>query len=179
MESITIGFSRPQGGFQPFSWLIRLAYWSPFSHAYLRYEIPEVGTVIFQASGLKVNLIGQTLFDSKEDIYAEFSLPISAEEKAKLIKFTVSQLGQPYNVVGIFGMAWVRLGQLLGQKWHSPFNYTGSSAFCSEIIAQILESYENISLGDVADDSPQAVYQILVMNKLSSSVPSQKSGSDT
>lgn len=161
MDSITIGFSRPKGGFQPFSWLIRLAYWSAFSHAYIRFNMPRLGDVVFQASGLKVNLIGRTLFDSKEDIYKEFTLPISIKKKNELIKFAVDQLGKPYNIKGIFGMAFVRIGQLLGLKWHSPFSYNESSAFCSEIVAKILEKYEDIDLGNVADDSPQAVYSVL------------------
>jgi hypothetical protein len=166
MKNITIGFSRPKSGFQPFSWIIRLAYWSPFSHAYVKFDLPNVGTVVFQASGLKINLINETLFDSVEDIYKEFTLPISEEKKTALIKFAFDQLGKPYNVIGIFGMAYVRIGQWLGFKWNSPFPYSNSSAFCSELVARILEQYENIQLGDVADDSPQAVYAILSKLKL-------------
>lgn len=161
MDSITIGFSRPKGGFQPFSWLIRLAYWSPFSHAYVQFNIPKIGNVIFQASGTKINLIGEPLFNSKEMIYKEFTLPISSKKKIELIKFAVAQLGKPYNLRGILGMAIVRIGQLLGLKWHSPFSYTGTEAFCSELVAKILEKYESIDVGPVADDSPKAVYDIL------------------
>ena len=161
MNEITIGFSRPKGGFQPFSWLIRLAYWSPFSHAYVQFDIPKSGTVIFQASGAKINLISEELFNSKELIYKEFTLPISAKNKKEVIKFAIAQLGKPYNLRGILGMAIVRVGQLLGFKWHSPFAYNGSSAFCSEIVANILEKYEDINLGNAADDSPKAVYDVL------------------
>ena len=144
-----------------FSWVIRLAYWSPFSHAYVQFDIPNIGTVIFQASGLKINLIGEPLFNSIEDIYAEFTLPITEEKKTELIKFAFGQLGKPYNVRGILGMTYVRIGQLLGLNLSSPFPYSDSSAFCSELVARILEQYENIDAGNVADDSPQAVYDIL------------------
>lgn len=159
--NIIIGFSRPKSGFQPFSWLIRLAYWSPFSHAYVQFDIPKVGPVIFQASGTKINLISEELFNSKEIVYKEFTLPISSKKKMEVIKFAIEQLGKPYSLRGILGMAIVRIGQLLGKKWHSPFNYNGSSAFCSEIVAKILEKYENIDMGNVSDDSPKAVYDVL------------------
>jgi len=161
MNEITIGFSRPKGGFQPFSWLIRLAYWSPFSHAYVQFDIPKIGTVIFQASGAKINLISEKNFNSKEFIYREFTLPISSKKKIEVMKFAIDQLGKPYNIRGILGMSIVRIGQLLGKNWSSPFAYNGSSAFCSEIVANILEKYEDIDMGNVADDSPQAVYAIL------------------
>jgi hypothetical protein len=161
MDSITIGFSRPKSGFHPFSWLIRLAYWSPFSHAYVKFDIPKIGNVIFQASGMKVNLIGEDLFNSKEFIYEEFALPITKKRKIELVKFAVGQLGKPYNVVGILGMVYVRAGQLFGIHLNSPFPYTGSSDFCSEVVAHILETYEDLDLGNVADDSPQAVCYVL------------------
>lgn len=161
MDSIAIGFSRPKGGFQPFSWLIRLAYWSPFSHAYVQFDIPKVGTVIFQASGSKINLVSEELFNSQEVVYKEFVLPISSRKKIELIKFAIAQLGKPYNLRGVLGMGIVRIGQLLGFKWHSPFMYTGSEAFCSELVAKILEKYEDLDVGNVSDDSPQSVYAVL------------------
>ena len=161
MEKIIIGFSRPKAFFEPFSWLIRLAYWSPISHVYIRFELNGM-PVVFQASGLKINLVSDVLFDSVEDIYKEFTLPIAEDKKKALIHFAINQLGKPYNVLGIFGMALVRIGQLLGIKINSPFPYNGSSDFCSELVAHILESYEGINIGtNPADDSPQAILNLL------------------
>ena len=162
MAQIVVGFSRPSGWFEPFSWLIRLAYWSPFSHAYIRYSSTDLGVdLIVQASGLEINLIEQSIFDSEEVIYKEFTLPISDENKSAMVKFAFAQLGKPYNVLGIFGMAWVRIGQLLGLNLKSPFQYNGSSAFCSQFVAYILENYDNIDFGNVANIAPSDIYAVL------------------
>jgi hypothetical protein len=162
MQQITVGFSRPNGWFEPFSWLIRLAYWSPFSHSYIKYSIEEMNlNVIIQASGLVINLIGETVFDSKEIIYKEFTLPISDADKLSLVEFGLNQLGKPYNVLGIFGMAWVRFGQLVGLKLKSPFKYNQSSAFCSELVAYMLKNFDNVKISNVSDLSPKDVYNIV------------------
>ena len=77
MNEIIVGFSRPKSGFEPFSWLIRAVTKSPFSHAYIRFYSEEYDRwLIFQASGAKVNFIGQTMFDGIETIYEEFNVPV-------------------------------------------------------------------------------------------------------
>ena len=165
MDSIIVGFSRPKTWLEPFSWLIRLAYWSPISHAYIRFELDGI-PMVFQASGLKINLVSQSLFDSAEDVYKEFTLPISEDNKKALIKFAINQLGKPYNILGILGMAIVRIGQLIRLKIKSPFPYNGASDFCSELVAYILETYDNVKIDEnPADESPQAVLDLL--NKIS------------
>jgi hypothetical protein len=162
MDQITVGFSRPSGWFEPFSWLIRLAYWSPFSHTYIKYNVPGLNmNLIIQASGLQINLISEDVFNSREIIYKEFTLSIDSANKKSLIQFGLSQLGKPYNVKGIFGMMFVRLGQLLGKNWNNPISYTGSSDFCSELVAYILENFDNINMGDVSNLAPSDVYKIL------------------
>jgi hypothetical protein len=147
--------------FSPFSWLIRLAYWSPISHVYIRFDLDGI-PVVFQASGLKINLVSDALFNSEEIVCKEFTLPISSENKEALKTFSINQLGKPYNIMGIFGMGLVRIGQLLGIKIKSPFKYNGSSDFCSELVSYILKTYENINIGDnPADESPQSVLNLL------------------
>ena len=161
MNSIVVGFSRPKAWLEPFSWLIRLAYWSPISHAYIRFELNGI-PVVFQASGLKINLVSEALFDSVEFVYKEFTLPIEEDKKKLLIEFAINQLGKPYNIWGILGMSIVRMGQLIGIKISSPFPYNGSSDFCSELVAYILETYDGIDIGEnPADESPQAVLALL------------------
>lgn len=161
MGSLVVGFSRPRSWFEPFSWLIRLAYWSPISHAYIRFELDGI-PVVFQASGMKINLISQSMFDSVDLPYKEFILPIAEDKKKALIQFAINQLGKPYNIWGILGMAVVRMGQLVGIKINSPFKYNGSSDFCSELVAYALETYDGIDIGEnPADESPQAVLNLL------------------
>ena len=162
-NTIVVGFSRPKGWFEPFSWLIRLAYWSPFSHAYVRFELQKAQrNLVFQASGLSVNFISDVNFNAKEVIYKEFIIPIT-KDKLDLLRFAIDQLGKPYSIKGILGMAMVRVGQILGIKINNPFSYDSSSDFCSELTAYILENYSNISINEpVANLAPADLYKIIV-----------------
>jgi hypothetical protein len=174
MDTIVVGFSRPSGWFEPFSWLIRLAYWSSFSHTYIKYNVKELNiNLIIQASGLTVNLISENVFDPRENIYKEFTLPIEIKNKKALIQFGLNQLGKPYNIFGIFGMAWVRLGQVIGRKWNNPISYNGSSDFCSELVGYLLENFENINAGNVANLAPVDVYKIISQLKVNAQSISQ------
>jgi hypothetical protein len=161
MDSIVIGFSKPAAWFAPFSWLIRLAYWSPFSHSYIRVQLNGLSeNIVIQASGLVVNFIGEPLFDTKENIYKEFAFPI--KDKKALLQFAINQLGKPYSISGILGMALVRLGQLVGIKISNPFQYDQSSDFCSEMVAYILENYEGVKITQpVANLAPADLYKIV------------------
>ena len=138
MNSIVVGFSRPKAWLEPFSWLIRLVTKSPVSHAYIRYYDDYTGRwVIFQASGLSVNLVGQNMFNSKEYVYREYEIPISDATKLSVIQGATDKLGAPYGTAQIVGFGWVLLMRLFGRKVNNPF-YSGSSYFCSELVDEIL-----------------------------------------
>ena len=133
MDQIIIGFSRPSGWFEPFSWLIRLVTRSPYSHVYIKYYNPYANRwEIFQASGLKVNFVGQALFNSQEIIYKEFVIPVSAQTKLATVQFAIDNVGKPYGIGQIAGIGWVLLMRVFGKRVANPF-YSGSSYFCSEV----------------------------------------------
>lgn len=162
-DSLFVGFSRPSGWFEPFSWLIRLVCWSPYSHAYIKYFDSYANRwIIFQASGLKVNFIGHELFSTEEFICGEFEIPITSDIKLSTIQFAIDNVGTPYGVLQIAGFVWVLLANLFGNKVKNPL-YSGSSWFCSEIVTQILDQIK--SIGDTMDPStatPKDVYNFLL-----------------
>ena len=161
MGQIIVGFSKPKGGFQPFSWLIRLVTWSPISHAYIKYYNSYADRwVIFQASGSKVNVVGETLFNNIENIYSEFSIPVSASTKQKVIQGSIDKLGAPYGIKQIIGFGWVLLMRLLRRKVKNPF-YSTSSFFCSELTSDELEEMGLNGL-DASAVSPWDVYKFIV-----------------
>ena len=162
MAQLIVGFSKPKAFFEPFSWLIRLAYWSPVSHAYVKLNLNELNKqIIFQASGLSINLIGQDEFAYKENVYKEFTFPITDQNRIALIGFAIDQLGKSYSVLGVCGIALVRVCKLLGININNPVSYSQSSAFCSELTAYILENYEGLQLGDVANLSPSQLLTLI------------------
>ncbi len=161
MDTIIVGFSKPAAFFEPFSWLIRLATWSPFSHAYIRYENSYADrNEIFQASGLVLNFIGETLFDTKEDIYAEFSIPISEATKLKTIQFAIDNVGKPYAMGQIVGFPIVWFMGLFGKKINNPF-YSGGNYFCSELVCDVLNEINGTTL-DSSVMTPKDAYTYLI-----------------
>ncbi len=161
MTSIVVGFSKPKAFFEPFSWLIRLVTWCPFSHAYIRYENPYANRVeIFQASGMKVNFIGQTMFDSLENIYAEFNIPISDAAKLATVQLAIDKVGSPYGVGQVVGFGWVLLMRSFGKNVKNPFA-SNSSFVCSEMVAEILNEINGSNL-DASVMTPKDVYRYIL-----------------
>ena len=151
MDSIVVGFSKPKGWFEPFSWLIRLVTWSAYSHAYIKYYNSYASRwEIFQASGLKVNFVGATLFDSEEVICKEFTIPITTQAKLELVQFAIDNVGKPYGVGQIFGILWVLFMRAFGIKVKNPFA-SSSSDFCSELTEEVLNKI--VGEGDPLDPS--------------------------
>jgi hypothetical protein len=162
MASIIIGFSTPIK-FNLFSFLIRTVCRSPMSHAYVKYYDEYAGMwVIFQASGLEVNYIGQDKFNTLENVIAEFEIPVSEELKLKAVQYSISKLGTPYGVKHIFGIGIVLLARLFGKKIKNPFADNGATMVCSELADDTLVVIdENVTL-DPETAMPIDVYNFLV-----------------
>jgi hypothetical protein len=160
-NTIIVGFSKPNGWFEPFSWLIRLVTWSAFSHAYIRYYDAYAGRwVIYQASGLKVNFMGQTMFDSAEDIYAEFEVSILDATKQGVVQKAIDKVGSPYGIGQIVGFGWVLFMRLFGKTVANPL-YSPSSFVCSELVSDILIEINAGNL-DPSTMTPKDVYNFIL-----------------
>lgn len=166
-SSVIVGFSRPKAWLEPFSWLIRIVEgnpikWCPFSHAYIKYYNSYADRwEIFQASGIKVNFVGETLFDSEEVIYKEFTIPISNAAKLSTVQFAVDNVGLPYGVMEIVGFGWVMLMNAFGKKVKNPFS-TNSAWFCSQLTETVLNEIMNdADQLDPAVCSPKDLYSFL------------------
>jgi hypothetical protein len=161
VDSIIIGFSRPKSWFVPFAWLIMLVTWCKFSHAYVRYENAYANrNMVFQASGLKVNFMGQTMFDGEENVYAEFNIPISDAAKLSTVQFAIDNVGSSYAVGQILGFPIVWFMAMFGKKIRNPF-YSGSNYFCSELVCDILNEINGTAL-DSSVMTPKDIYGYLL-----------------
>jgi hypothetical protein len=161
IDNIMVGFSKPKGGFEPFSWAIIAATKSPFSHAYIKYyDSYAAKWVIYQASGTKVNFMGETMFNSKEDTKAEFIIPISIETKKKVVQYAIDNVGLPYGILKIFGFAWVIICRSFGKKVKNPFSNNNATMVCSELVSCILDEV----VLDSDDIDPETATPIDVYN---------------
>lgn len=141
-DSIVFGFSRPSNLFPPplFAWLIMLFDWSNFSHSYIRFHSDAYDRdLVYQASGLKVNFIGWTMFQSEEVIVHEFQIPISTETKMKIVQYAIDNVGTPYALGAALGIVLVKITALFGKKIKNPISQKGY--WCSEVAAIVLGDY--------------------------------------
>lgn len=167
MEKIYIGFSRPKGWFEPFSWLIRLSQWTSYSHVYIRIPSASIGRdIVYQASGLAVNFIGSQRFQTKEIIVKEFPINVSPESKTKVLQFSVDSAGAPYGIKDVLGIAWVLLNSYVGRKVANPFKDGTTSFVCSEFVGDILKNDLGAQLPDPESIDPKTVYEFLMKNQV-------------
>jgi len=135
---IIFGFSRPKGWFQPFSWAIRFFTWSNISHAYIKFYSTKYDRwLIYQASGLAVNFIGDAMFAPKEVIVEEYEIPISELTKNKTIEYAIDKCGSSYGVLEILGLLLVILAKKVGKNIPNIL-YNNNTFVCSELAADIL-----------------------------------------
>jgi len=164
MANLIIGFSKPKKWFEPFSWLIRLVTSSPFSHAYIKFYSQSYDrTLIYQASGLKVNFIGQPMFDSSELTVAEFTIPITDDALESTVQYAIDRCGSSYGILQILGFGAVLFMRTFGKKIQNPL-YSGDTYVCSELVSDILIEIGQAN-GDVIDPStmsPKDVYDYLI-----------------
>lgn len=134
MKKIKIGFSKPKNHIFPiFSWGIRLFQgWTDYSHVYLKFHSDSLDKdIIYQASGLQVNFVGNELFSKHVHIIKEFEIEIDDNDYINLLQFAVDNAGKPYSIIDIIAILFNKPKLLDGNKKY----------ICSELIATILAKY--------------------------------------
>ena len=165
MRKITIGFSRPKARFQLFADAIMAVDGSNFSHAYVRFHMDSYDRdVVFQASGLKVNLIEWNNFQAIETVVKEFAIPTSNETQLYVVQFAIDNLGAPYDIAGIVDVAAEKFAKLFGKKIKPPVSQNGY--YCSELVAHVLEDFfaAKLTTDQVKRMTPTDVYNYLLAN---------------
>lgn len=133
---IYVGFST---GSSLFSRLIRWASDSNVSHTYLRIPIPRhEKSLIFQASGMAVNLESEKIFWGRSKTINEFECELSPEQAHALETFILEGLGVPYSIQHIVGMVWVLLCRGMGFHVKNPLSEGGHAYVCVEVVAKVL-----------------------------------------
>jgi hypothetical protein len=160
MSKIIIGFSTHKGAL---SWLIRTCLRTKYSHVYIKYQDDYVEeTIIYQASGLAINMITEKAFLVKNNIVAERQYELDKDTLKAVIKFAASKLGTPYGVKQLCGMAFIQACRALGFKVRNPFPTGRTSYICSEFVAEILKKYKGIPFEHLDSLDPKDIYEIVM-----------------
>lgn len=169
MRKLYVGFSRPKSGFVPFSQAIRAVLGTTYSHVYVKFKSDSFNRVlIYQASHLAVNFVGEDRFNDSAVTVAEFELDVSDETFKQTIQFAIDKAGVPYGMSQIFGILYVKALGLFGVKAKNPFPNGSGNYICSELVAQILKEIIGLKIEKDLDlIDPKEVYELLKAHKMS------------
>lgn len=163
MSTLKVGFSRPCGGFKPFSWLIRAVDQTPYSHVYIKFYAAKYDRwMVYQASGNFVNFFGPEAFAEEATVIEEFDIEVCDEVRTKVVLFAIDHAGFPYDLKSVFGIAAVKAVGLFGKKIDNPFSTGDNSFFCSKLVAAILIDIVGESIkGSIDTLTPKDIYGYL------------------
>lgn len=163
MRNITIGFSKSALKVAPFSWLIMAVQHTPYSHAYIKIHCTEIDRdIYYQASHSMVNFMSSDQFQGQEMVIKEFTFQMPDDEVTKVSQLMYEQLGKPYGVMEIIGLAAVVICGWFGKKIQNPVKDGPKEFYCSELVAYFLEQCEGIELPkDLEDMTPLDLYNFV------------------
>ena len=146
MKTIAIGFSRPKK-FMILSWFIRKIQHTDYSHVYIKFTSDKYKrNLIYQASGLQVNFVGEQVFADHCEVVKECQLQVSDEIYHKMMTFAIDKAGYPYSLKQLFNIViytWTGKAHVLG---------SGRSAYvCSELAGEMLKTILNVSISEDLD----------------------------
>lgn len=131
---IYIGFSRPVK-WTLFARLIARVEARPYDHCYVRFQEPANDWMIFQASGLFVNLFSLSRWSTINVSVKEYEIDITKEQYDILWKYIKSTLGVPYNLKEDFGILLMKIFKMKT----NPYSAGMSAEICSKLAATVCQ----------------------------------------
>lgn len=146
MKTVAIGFSKPKK-FMILSWLIRKLQRTEYSHVYIKFTSDKYKrNLIYQASGLQVNFVGEQVFKDHCEIVKECTLQIQDETYTKMMTFAIDKAGYPYSIKQLFNIV---IYMVTGKT-----NILGSGRkayVCSELAGEMLKTILNVAINKDLD----------------------------
>jgi len=141
MKTIRVGFSYRKNNL--FSSIIKEVTASKVSHVYIRVPNKLGDDLIFQASGLQVNLCSLSVFLEKEVVLEEYDIEVSGKQYTYFRKFIVSSLGKPYGLAEIFGFLFIIIAKKFGKTINNPFSQGDKAYICVQLAMDCIGLTDN------------------------------------
>ena len=136
MRQLTVGFSRPKGNFKILSRLIRWAEGTEYSHCYVTWDSDFLEReLLYQASELRVNFMGKSLFDKNALTVHKYSISVSDEHYKAIVQAMIDSAGIKYGLLQLVGMSWVIFMRMFNVRVRNPFK---SGFVCSEAVYHVM-----------------------------------------
>lgn len=159
-DYIIVGFSTPKE-FHTFPWIIRKVEKTEFSHVYFKVFSKSLNRyLIYQASGLQVNFVGQDTFYKTNKVIAEFTIPVTPEQKTTFLQKAVDIAGRPYGMKQVLGIGLVRAAAGINVKINNPWADGNHTYVCSELAADFLNDL-GFEFEDLDNITPKDIYEKL------------------
>jgi hypothetical protein len=101
---------------------------------YVRIPVPEYQTsIIFQASGLKVNYESYDIFLKKDRIIEEYNIAVTDKQYERSEKLRVTEAGKPYSKRELIGFIYVLFMRRFGKQVNNPFSDGSQAYVCVDI----------------------------------------------
>ena len=154
LRKIRIGFSSPQGIFNPLSWGIKLVQgWWGASHTYIRYESQSGIPMVYQASGKMTNFMALHNFKKIANIEYEYELEVTEEEYKLLMWEFDIMAGIPYSTTQLVGILLKDIFKI------NPFRNGNQAAICTEIVAGVLKN-QDFKIKNIEELKPKQLFDI-------------------
>ena len=129
--NLIFGLSRHTSKFNIVSKIIELVEKKPYSHCYVRFTLKNTD-MIFQASGLQVNMMSYDEFCSINTPVYEYEAELADTNHRALIQWMLKKLGKPYSVAQLLR---ILLYKATGLKLGSD----GQAEICSQLVTQLCQ----------------------------------------
>lgn len=120
--------------------LIQFVERTPYSHVYMRVSANSLDReLVYHASEDNLHFMNFDEFKNINNIIEEYIIPISAEEKKKVLQYCIDRAGRHYGKREFVGIGAVRLVKwLTGRQIKNPLRNEEKTMVCSELVGRIL-----------------------------------------
>lgn len=161
MSEIIIGFSTRKG---IIPYLIRLMEGTKYSHVYLRRNSKNIGSYIYQASGLSVNFTGLDIFLKKNQIIQEYKFDLTRNQLNDILRFFIKNAGKPYSLKQLIILGIITFFNKLGINLKFNTINDNDAFICSELAGRILKDILQLKIDENMDFITPAKLQNLIFN---------------
>jgi hypothetical protein len=138
-DQLIVGFSRPKKG-TVISAAIEWVEGTDFDHTYIRvYSASLDRWLVYHASRTNLHFSNWTDIQKKNVIVEEYPIPVTPEQKVRILQHCIDVVDRPYGFLQLIGMGWVRVCQKAGWRVKNPWRDGERTQVCSELVGHVLQ----------------------------------------
>lgn len=166
MDEIVIGFSTTKS---LISKVIRWFEKTPYSHVYIRFYSENIGRwLVYHANHDNLNFQNLPNLTNENEIIYEYLLPVTPEQKMKIVQYCVDNVHRRYGLMTLLGIALVRSAKdFFKRDISNPFVDKEKTQICSELAGRVLTIAQiPIDLNVLETEGPRYIHECVIKARL-------------